>query len=64
MNKTLNVLAKGPPTVAETPVNIKQSPNALVRFSKPSSSTMRMERREAKQAAIYNPSKTDEMIWY
>jgi hypothetical protein len=25
---------------------------------------MRMERREAKQAAIYNPSKTDEMIWY
>jgi len=43
--------ARGPPSVAEMPVNNKQRPKAFVRFSKPSSSTSRIERNEAKQPA-------------
>lgn len=49
-----HVLANGPPTVADTPVNIRQRPKALVKFSRPSSSTIRMERSDAKHAAFEN----------
>ena len=41
----------GPPSMAETPEKSKINPKAFVRFSRPSSSTSKMERSEAKQAA-------------
>lgn len=40
----------GPPSVAEMPVKSKLRPKALVKFSRPRSSTSRMERNDAKQA--------------
>lgn len=47
----LHLLAKGPPKVAEIPVKSKQSPKALVKLARPSNSTNKIERNDAKQAA-------------